>query len=89
MGSCEDKRLGIYFVSEKELTDSKKWGDKVLKYLWDDVFKFSREEIFSKNDDDTLDKIVSAFVNASPGNHFDIFVNDIKEELLKKDAKGE
>ena len=45
--SMEDKRLGCWFIKNDEgKIDSEKFGNKVLKYLWDDAFKFNRSEIF-------------------------------------------
>jgi hypothetical protein len=52
LSSMEDKRLGCWFVKaeikENESTISKEmFADKVLKYLWDDAFKFYHQEIFA------------------------------------------
>lgn len=52
LSSMEDKRLGCWFlkaeIKENESTISKeKFADKVLKYLWDDAFKFYHQEIFA------------------------------------------
>lgn len=45
--SMEDKRLGCWFIKNDEgKIDSEKFANKVLKYLWDDAFKFNRSEIF-------------------------------------------
>ena len=51
LSSMEDKRLGCWFlkaeIKENESTISKeKFADKVLKYLWDDAFKFYHQEMF-------------------------------------------
>ncbi|MBQ0067309.1 MAG: AAA family ATPase, partial [Phascolarctobacterium sp.] len=51
-GSTADKSLGVYFIKPDEFKDenSKKiFGEKILKYLWDDAFKMNHEEIFNKN----------------------------------------
>ena len=45
--SMEDKRLGCWFIKNDEnKIDTEKFANKVLKYLWDDAFKFNRSEIF-------------------------------------------
>lgn len=45
--SMEDKRLGCWFIkNEKGIIDIEKFANKVLKYLWDDAFKFNRTEFF-------------------------------------------
>lgn len=65
MSSMEDKRLGCWFVKAEDGKIAKdKFAEKVLKYLWDDAFKFSREEIFEiKNKTSSLESIVSDFKN--------------------------
>ena len=45
--SMEDKRLDCWFIKNNEKgIDPEKFANKVLKYLWDDAFKFNRSEIF-------------------------------------------
>ncbi len=52
VSSMEDKRLGCWFVKAVKLGNdyiiSKDlFAEKVLKYLWDDAFKFCREKVFN------------------------------------------
>lgn len=50
LSSMEDKRLGCWFVKAKDgKIDKDNFKNKVLKYLWDDAFKFSRQEVFDEN----------------------------------------
>lgn len=91
MTSSEDKRLGAYFVTEKDLyffttadgitqedADERNhnFPEKVLKYLWDDAFKFTRDEVF-KSDYDSLEKLIKAFEDAEGDKRFNIFADDI------------
>lgn len=93
MASSEDKRLGAYFVTENDLyfyttadgitqeeADDKNhnFPEKVLKYLWDDAFKFSRDEVFQSTYD-SLEKLIKAFETAKGDKRFSIFLNDIFE----------
>ena len=49
LSSMEDKRLGCWFIkAENGVIDEKKFANKVLKYLWDDAFKFYHAEIFKE-----------------------------------------
>lgn len=49
LSSMEDKRLGCWFVkAEKESISAEIFANKVLKYLWDDAFKFYHTEIFKE-----------------------------------------
>lgn len=79
--SSEDKRLGAFFVDEEELNSPKKFAEKVLMYLWDDVFKFSREDYFDK---DSVDQFsLESFIEKFEKDTFEIFTpimtNKIKE----------
>ena len=50
LSSMEDKRLGCWFIkAEDGVIDEKKFANKVLKYLWDDAFKFYHQEIFESD----------------------------------------
>lgn len=47
LSSMEDKRLGCWFVkAENGKIKANVFADKVLKYLWDDAFKFFHQEMF-------------------------------------------
>lgn len=74
LSSTEDKRLGVWFVSNVGgIIDDKVFAEKVLKFLWDDVFKFKRPQIFAK-DIDTLEKLINFFENPPEGKErFDVF----------------
>lgn len=61
LSSTEDKRLGAWFVCNVngEIPE-KVFAEKVLKYLWDDAFKFKRPQIFAEGCD-TLENLISRF----------------------------
>ena len=73
LSSTEDKRLGVWFVcNENGVISTNTFADKVLKYLWDDAFKFKRNKIFAANID-TLEELVKTFKNADWNARFDVF----------------
>ena len=74
LSSTEDKRLGVWFVSNVGgIIDDKVFAEKVLKFLWDDVFKFKRPQIFADGID-TLEKLINFFEKPSEGKErFDVF----------------
>lgn len=78
--STEDKRLGVWFVSNVNcVIDHKVFAEKVLKYLWDDVFKFKRSEIFADGID-TLEKLIKKFEEPEEGEtQFAVFKNFLNE----------
>jgi len=74
LSSTEDKRLGVWFVSNAGgIIDDKVFAEKVLKFLWDDVFKFKRPQVFAEGID-TLEKLINSFEKPSEGKErFDVF----------------
>lgn len=81
--SSEDKRLGAYFITLEVLTakdSAELFAEKVIKYLWDDAFKFSRTKLFSK-DYKSLEEVVDQFVNKKGIERFSIFLTEIKDSL--------
>ncbi|WP_345873484.1 AAA family ATPase [Shewanella algae] len=42
----EDKMIGPYFLKKEELIDSNKVCNKLFLYLWEDVLRFQRQEMF-------------------------------------------
>ena len=96
LSSMEDKRLGGWFIVPKkpdEKEDSKAvitkqaFAEKVLKYLWDDAFKFDRNSHFNFNKDEepTLEKLIENFETKE----FEIFVDPQIRELQKKTSPGD
>ena len=81
--SSEDKRLGAYFVDEGELNSPEEFAEKVLMYLWDDVFKFSREDFFNKESVDQfcLESIIDEYIKNEEMGKFKIFTNRINDKI--------
>lgn len=89
--SSEDKRLGAYFVNLNDLKfdenekghkylQNRKFPEKVLKYLWDDAFKFHREDIFETKEFNSLELVIREFNSRKGCERFNIF----NREVLKK-----
>lgn len=55
-----DKRMGAYFVALEELKNKDYFGEKVLMYLWNDVFTFNHDKIF-KPEYKTLEQLLEGF----------------------------
>jgi hypothetical protein len=82
LSSSEDKRLGAYFVTPLDLEfstspDAKeadkqnsRFPEKVLKYLWDDAFKFSREVVFEIDRYHSLEDVIKTFKESSGNTRF-------------------
>jgi hypothetical protein len=56
----EDKSLGVYFATDKDLDRKDIFAEKVLKYLWDDAFKMGSSEVF-KEHEKSLSYLIETF----------------------------
>lgn len=127
MASAEDKRLGVYFVHESDLTfeqravpsegytsllteyndllhteatgdmpeDKKQrlaiirealmhnrmFPEKVIKYLWDDAFKFNPEALFDTDNMESLEQVIRTFVYSRGRERFKIFKPTVRASL--------
>lgn len=127
MASAEDKRMGVYFVHENDLTfdesalssegyasllaeyndllrdeaagdmpDDKKrrlavirdtvarthmFPEKVIKYLWDDAFKFNPEALFDTDNMESLEQVIHTFVYSRGRERFKIFKPVVRASL--------
>lgn len=127
MASAEDKRLGVYFVHENDVTfdqravpsegytsllteyndllraeaagdmpEDKKhrlaiirealmhnrmFPEKVIKYLWDDAFKFNPEALFDTDNMESLEQVIRTFVYSMGRERFKIFKPTVRASL--------
>lgn len=88
MLSSEDKRLGAYFISPYDLKNKEdidsRFSEKVIKYLWDDAFKFSRDKLFDITELKSLEDVITKFISEKSNNRFLIFKEDIRNLLVSK-----
>lgn len=59
---------------------NRRFPEKVIKYLWDDAFKFYRDEIFNPNYN-SLEKVISAFATTTGNDRFKVFKDNIKAAI--------
>ena len=63
------------------------FAEKVLKYLWDDAFKFNHSDVFVMTKDgkdvNSLEVLIDFFSSVRKNRRFDIFEDTIKEALLE------
>lgn len=129
--SAEDKRLGVYFVHETDLTfdsralpagdfptllveynsllgaerlctitdgqkirlkeirealiHNRQFPEKVIKYLWDDAFKFNPEVLFDTGGGrmDSLETVIRTFVYSKGHDRFNIFRDTVRKKLYE------
>lgn len=57
------------------------FAEKVIKYLWDDAFKFTRDRIFS-SDLKSLEEVIEKFSTLQGNDRFTIFTTPVKDLLI-------
>lgn len=91
LASAEDKRLGVYFVHENDLRcdksdnhkQNRKFPEKVIKYLWDDAFKFNTQDLFESSFS-SLEALIHHFTFSRGRERLDIFKQNVRDILLKR-----
>ena len=73
----DEKRLAIL--------QNSRFPEKVLKYLWDDAFKFSREDVFETSQYISLEDIVRKFRASQNNGRFSVFKEEVVTALLSAD----
>ncbi len=84
--SLEDKRLGVYFARKKELK-ADRFPQKVLKYLWDDVFRMDRRAVF-REECSSLEDVAAAY-EAARGDRLLAVLNRDVYEKMRSQADGD
>ncbi|WP_138418233.1 AAA family ATPase [Aquibacillus sediminis] len=75
--NSEDKQLGPFFATEHIITDANKFANKVLVYLWKDVFKHSKDELFDTDKVVGIQSLLKTFNN----HPLDVFNNEFKNSF--------
>ena len=60
------------------MKQNRKFPEKVIKYLWDDAFKFNREIIFETTEYQSLEQVIRAFMYAEKLDRFKMFKENVR-----------
>jgi len=69
--------------------NNSRFPEKVLKYLWDDAFKFSREDIFEVSQYNSLEAVVRKFKNEKNNDRFTIFKETVYDAFVSPNIDGQ
>lgn len=70
------------FARDKANRNNRRFSEKVIKYLWDDAFKFSREEIFEVGQYNSLEAIIRKFMQEKENSRFSIFKQNVFDAIV-------
>lgn len=59
----------------------RKFPEKVIKYLWDDAFKFNREVVFESTEYQSLEQVIRAFMYAEGIDRFKMFKENVVSDF--------
>ena len=72
-------------LSKSAVRHNKKFAEKVLKYLWDDAFKFNKDEVFDLTKVNSLEKVIVEFTSVNGNERFGkILKQNIYDALIPK-----
>ena len=78
-GSLTDEEEAKISDIREAIRQNRKSPEKVIKYLWDDAFKFNREVIFETAEYQSLEQVIRAFMYAKGLERFKIFKDNVRE----------
>lgn len=61
---------------------NRRFPEKMLKYLWDDAFKFSREDIFKTDQFKSLEQVIKGFCDLKEDDRFTVFTDNVYYRLV-------
>ena len=77
----EDEKTQIANI-RTAMRQNRKFPEKVIKYLWDDAFKFNREIIFDTSEYQSLEQVIRAFMYEKGQNRFKVFKDNVRGAFL-------
>lgn len=78
-GALTDAEKSKIAVIRDAMRQNRKFPEKVIKYLWDDAFKFNREIIFEVTEYQSLEQVIHAFMYANGPERFKVFKDNVRD----------
>ena len=64
------------------MKQNRKFSEKVIKYLWDDAFKFNREIVFDTAEYQSLEQVIRKFMYSEGIKRFAMFKDNVKGAFI-------
>lgn len=77
----EDEKARLAQIRDA-MKQNRRFPEKVIKYLWDDAFKFNREIVFETTDYQSLEQVIRAFMYASKLDRFKMFKENVRSAFV-------
>lgn len=77
-GSLSDTEKVRLTQIREAMKQNRRFPEKVIKYLWDDAFKFNREVVFESTEYQSLEQVIRAFMYAKGFERLKIFKDNVQ-----------
>ena len=67
------------------MKQNRKFPEKVIKYLWDDAFKFNREVVFETSQFQSLEQVIRTFMYAEKMERFAMFKENVRSTFTNSE----
>jgi len=82
----DDEKTQIAIIRDA-IRQNRRFPEKVIKYLWDDAFKFNREVIFEVTEYQSLEQVIRAFMYGQGLDRFKVFKDNVKDAFTGEDEE--
>lgn len=82
-GTITETEKDRLYVIRSAMKQNRKFPEKVIKYLWDDAFKFNREIVFETTTYQSLEQVIRVFMYAEKINRFSMFKENVRNAFIR------
>ena len=82
-GTITETETDRLYAIRSAMKQNRKFPEKVIKYLWDDAFKFNREIVFETTTYQSLEQIIRVFMYAEKINRFSMFKENVRNAFIR------
>lgn len=82
-GTITETEKDRLYAIRSAMKQNRKFPEKVIKYLWDDAFKFNREIVFETTTYQSLEQVIRVFMYAEKINRFSMFKENVRNAFIR------
>lgn len=82
-GTITETEKDRLYTIRSAMKQNRKFPEKVIKYLWDDAFKFNREIVFETTTYQSLEQVIRVFMYAEKINRFSMFKENVRNAFIR------
>lgn len=82
-GNISDQEKDRLYAIRNAMKQNRKFPEKVIKYLWDDAFKFNREIVSETTTYQSLEQVIRVFMYGEKINRFSMFKENVRNAFIR------